>query len=67
MSFYIDVVEVAEFSGILALFCIIPDIRHARYRDSRLSGTWGRCFEATGPMANIAMIQQHGDLHRTQH
>ena len=21
-----------------------------------------RCFEATGPMANIAMIQQHSDL-----
>ena len=26
-----------------------------------------RYFEATGPMANIAMIQQHSDLHRMQH
>lgn len=29
MSFYVDVVELAEFSGILALVCLIPDIRHA--------------------------------------
>ena len=26
-----------------------------------------RCFEAIGPMANIAMIQQHSDPHRTKH
>ena len=29
MSFHVDVVELAEFSGILALVCLIPDIRHA--------------------------------------
>ena len=30
MSFHVDVVELAEFSGIkIALVCLIPDIRHA--------------------------------------
>ena len=29
MSFHVDVVELAEFSGILALVSLIPDIRHA--------------------------------------
>lgn len=31
MPFYIDVAEVAEFSGILALVCITPDIRYTTY------------------------------------
>ena len=68
MSFYIDVVEVAEFSRILALFCIIPKIffiPDIRITDCQAHGR--RCFEAIGPMANIAMIQQHSDPHRTQH
>ena len=29
-------------------------------------GRGRRCFEAIGPMATIAMIQQHSDPHRTQ-
>ena len=40
----------------------MPDIRIHDFQ-----GHGRRCFEAVGPMGNIAMIQQHSDPHRTQH
>ena len=54
MPFYIDVVKLAEFSGILALVCITPEIRHTTCWGLTIGrDVVGDVLKHTGPRANI--------------